>query len=133
MLLKTNYHYLGIIFSSRLKWNKALQALNSQAEKALHKLHKLHSRCGFLTTKLSFKLFDTTIVLILTYASGVWGFCCHEVIENAQTKYGKFVLGGRSTANNCAALGEYGRLPLSCTYQSSKVYKISVEVTANAT
>ena len=44
-------------------------------------------------------------------------FCRHEVIGNAQTKYCKFVLGVRSTANNCAALRECGRLQLSCIYQ----------------
>ena len=102
----SHYKYPGMIFSSRLNWNQALQALNSQAEKALHTLRKLHYRCGFLTAKLSFKLFGTTFVPILTYASDVWDYCCYEVIENAQTKYCKFVLGVRSTENNCAALGE---------------------------
>ena len=42
-----HYKYLRIIFSSQL------QALNYQAEKALHKLRKLHYICVFLTIELS--------------------------------------------------------------------------------
>ena len=38
----SHYKYLEIFFSSQLKWKHALQALNSQAKKALHTLRKLH-------------------------------------------------------------------------------------------
>jgi hypothetical protein len=110
------YKYLGFLFSSRLKWNKATEQLALQAQKALFKIYKLEKMCQGLSVKTYFELFDKMVVPILCYGSEVWGYEKCESIEIIHRKFCKRVLGSGYSASNAASLGECGRYPLMIVY-----------------
>ena len=74
----SHYKYLEIFF--RLSWNGStlyklwILKLKKRYTRCVN-YTILYNRCGFHTTKLSLKLFDNTIVPILTYASDIWSYC----------------------------------------------------------
>jgi hypothetical protein len=55
----TCYKYLGIVFSSKLSWSKALETLASQAAKATYMIRFINRECNHLPVSLQFDLFDT--------------------------------------------------------------------------
>ena len=117
----TYYRYLGLIFSSKNVWSKALSTLASQAEKALNILRRMIWKVGHPKLHVSFKIFASRIVPIFmlwlrdlgSYVSGPNG--------KDSCNFCKFVLVVSKTANNSAILGECGRLPLSIHYQKRYV------------
>jgi hypothetical protein len=110
------YKYLGIVFSSRLKWSAATKTLAAQSSKALFSIKRMYYKCNGLPIDVAFELFDKMIVPILCYGSEVWGYKKYDVIEKVQLKFCKFLLGVNSTTNNSAVLGECGRRPLLIQY-----------------
>ena len=67
--------------------------------------------------KLSMKLFDALISLILLYASEVWGIDCNgqlekDLAELVQNKFAKWLLGVNKYCNNNACGAETGRFPV---------------------
>ena len=59
------YKYLGITFSSTLKWSSGLNILSKQALKACLSIYNLYKYCGDIPVKTSLLLFDKVIVPIL--------------------------------------------------------------------
>ena len=110
------YKYLGLVFSSRLKWSAAAKALAAQANKALFSIKRLYKKCNGLSLDVCFKLFDNMILPILCYGSEIWGYKKYDVIENVQLQFCKFLLGVNSNTTNSAVLGECGRNPLFVKY-----------------
>ena len=107
----TYYRYLGLIFSSRNVWSKALSTLISQAEKSLSIVSRIIWKVGHLKLHVSFRIFDSRIVPILCYSSKIWGHTYQDQIEKTYVNFCKFVLGVSKTASNSVVLGECGRLP----------------------
>ena len=58
----TYYLHLGLIFSSRNNWSKALLTLSAQAEKALKCIRKMFWQLGHPKVDVAFKIFDSRIV-----------------------------------------------------------------------
>ena len=112
----TYYRYLGLIFSSRNNWSKALLTLGAQAEKALKCIRTMFWKLGHPNVDVAFKIFDSRIVPILLYGSEIWGFESRNQIEKIHLRFCKFVLGVGQSANSAAVLGECGRLPLHIKY-----------------
>lgn len=110
------YKYLGVLVSSRLKWNRATQQLGNQAQKALHKIYMLEKHCNGIPHKVYFDLFDKMITPILLYGSEVWGSQVMEYIESVHRSFCRRRLGVRNSTSNIAVLGECGRFPLYVTY-----------------
>ena len=77
----TYYRYLGLIFSSRNNWSKALLTLGAQAEKALKCIRTMFWKLGHPNVDVAFKIFDNRIVPILLYGSEIWGFESRNQIE----------------------------------------------------
>ena len=102
----TYYRYLGLIFSSRNLWSKALSTLAAQAEKALSTVRRMIWKLGHPNPEVAFKIFDARITPIL------WGSESRHQIEQVHIGFCKFILGLGQSAHSSAALGEYGRLPL---------------------
>jgi len=67
-----SYKYLGIFFSKTSNFNKAKKHLIDQADKALYFLYTRINNIQ-LPIDLTLKLFNHTIVPILTYSCQVWG------------------------------------------------------------
>ena len=68
----TYHRYLGLIFSSRNTWSKALSALAAQVEKALCSIRKMIWKLGHPNIIVAFEIFDSRIALIysMTLKSG---------------------------------------------------------------
>ena len=115
----SRYKYLGIFFSTNLKWSLAKQTLETQAQKAILCLKRLQYKCGFLPVNVAIELFDKQILPILIYGSEIWGYEFSPVIENVQTSYLKTLIGVNKSTSNCVVLGESGRLPLAVYYMTN--------------
>ena len=114
----TYYKYLGIMFSSSLKWSIPLQTIAQQSNKAILVVRNIQRLCGSVPVDVCFKLFDKIIAPILLYGSEIWGYEFRKDIEAVHVKFCKYVLGVARNTPNCAALGECGRLPLSVLYMT---------------
>ena len=112
----TYYKYLGITFSSRLKWSQALKTLSLQSKRALIKINAIFGKCGDMPISIGLELFDKLVVPILLYGSEVWGCEYRDEIELVQRKYCKILLGVSSNTSNDVVLGEVGRFPLYVMY-----------------
>ena len=117
----SSYKYLGIFFTSTLKWSQAKRSLAAQARKAIFLIKQAQYKCGFLPFSTAMNLFDKMITPILLYGSEIWGYEYSHVIEQVQLEYCKKILGVRGNTINCAALGECGRRPLAVHYMSKCV------------
>ena len=49
------YKYLGIFFTSKLKWLQAKQSLATQARKVIFLIEEVQYKCGFFTFFYSYK------------------------------------------------------------------------------
>ena len=114
----TYYRYLGLIFSSRNTWSKALSASAGQAEKALSSILKMIWKLGHPNITVAFNIFDSRVAPILFYGAEIWGSERRNQVEkNTLTVSANFVPGVGQNAHSAAVLGERGRLPLSIQYQ----------------
>ena len=110
------YKYLGLVFSSTLKWNAALSSLSEQASRAMFRVLGFNRNFGCLPVDISLQLFDKMVLPILLYGAELWGFEERETIEKVHLKFCKYILGVSSKTPNCAVLGELGRRPLFVYY-----------------
>ena len=77
-----SYKYLGLIKSPFGNFNLARQELKKVAFKALYKLRKEMRNQHFRENiKLTMKLFDAVISLILFYTNEVWGIDCNGQLD----------------------------------------------------
>ena len=117
----SSYKYLGIFFTSKLKWSQAKRSLAAQARKAIFLIKQVEYKCGFLPFSTAMNLFDKMITPILLYGSTIRGYEFSHVIEQVQLEYCKQILGVRGNTIKCAVLGECGRRPLAVHYMSKCV------------
>ena len=64
----------GLLFTPKLIWTKAKEELAAQARRALFTLYNVQNKLGTFSVNDAFKLFDTMILPILTYAAEIWGY-----------------------------------------------------------
>ena len=102
------YKYLGIIFSTKLKWTLAKKTLAGQARKAIDLIFRYHYQCGFLPVGAAKILFDKIITPILLYGCEVWGSEYCDQIVNVQFYFYKRILGLGSHTSHTAVTGEFG-------------------------
>lgn len=108
----SSYKYLGVFFTTKLKWSLTLRTLSAQASKALGLLYQYHYKCGGLPLHVAVKLFETMIIPIMLYSSEVWGYECSQCIESIQVKFFKRILGVGMYTSDDAVMGEVGRYPV---------------------
>ena len=65
----TYYKYLGIVFSSSLKWSMVMRTIAQQANRAMCVLRDVKYKCAQIPLSVSFELFDKMILPILFYGS----------------------------------------------------------------
>ena len=119
----SSYRYLGLQFSSSLKWNIAHWELAKRSARAVINIRRLYYKCGHMPASVLFDIFDKKIVPILSYGAEIWGYESSDWIECVHTKFCKWVLGVSSSTPNAAVLAECGRFPL---YISSSLYVCKV-------
>ena len=78
----------------------------SQARKAMFCLNrKIRNLC----LQIELKLFDSTILPMLTYGWEVWGFGDLSMIEKVQTDFLKHILNVKKGTSHMMLYGELGR------------------------
>ena len=78
--ITVNYKYLGVLFYKSGSFLRAKQHIVEQAKKAMYllfmRIHNLE-----LPLDIQLKLFDNTVLPILTYSCEIWGYENNEIIE----------------------------------------------------
>ena len=110
-----SYKYLGhVLCSARNIHCNMPQHVAIQAQRALYLLYNnIKSTVGYLPPNLALRMFDTHVLPVLEYNSGIWfNLKKIEEIEKIQLKFLKNVLGVRSQTSSLGILADTGRLPL---------------------
>ncbi|MES9902847.1 MAG: reverse transcriptase family protein [Sedimenticola sp.] len=111
------YKYLGIYFTSNGSFATARKHLTEQANKAMYMLYSRIYNLD-LPIDLQIKLFDHTIVPIITYNCEVWGFESLNIIEKVHNNFLRKITRTRKSTPIYMLHGELGRYPLSIIVKS---------------
>ena len=106
------YKYLDVMFSKTRSFKLAKTHLVEQARKALFSLYQKIRNLD-LPIDCQIKLFDNTVLPILTYAWEVWGFGDLSKIDKVQTDFFKHILHVKTSTSHMMLYGELGRFPIS--------------------
>ena len=115
-----SYKYLGVYFSKSGTFTKAKKHLSEQADKALHFLYTAINNIQ-LPLDLILKLFDQTIIPILTYASEIWGYENTDIIQRIENKFLRSILKLRKSTPIYMLMGELGRYPIDIIIKSKMI------------
>ena len=108
----TTYIYLGVKFTTSGSFLNARKHIAQQAKKALYLLYAKSSNAD-LPLDLSLKIFDHTVLPILTYGSEIYGFENLDILEKVHNDFQRKVLKARKSTPIYMLHGETGRYPIS--------------------
>lgn len=114
------FKYLGVIFHKNRKFASMKKHVVEQAKKALFSLYQ-KTRNLDLTTECQLKLFDHTILPILTYGSEIWCFGDLTMVEKVHTDFLKRILKVKSSTPNVMLYGDLGRFPISLSIKKRAI------------
>ena len=112
-----SYKYLGVIMTSNGSFLNARKCIYEKASKAMHLLHKRIQNLN-LPLDLQLKLFDSTILPIITYGCEIWGYENLEMFERIHTKFLRSITKCRKSTPLYMLYGELGRYPLKITIKT---------------
>ena len=111
------YKYLGVIFQNNGSFKATRNHLIEQAKKAMHLLYsRIHNLD--LPIDLQLKLFDHTILPILTYGCEIWGYESLDGIEKVHNEFLRKIGKLRKSTPLYMLYGEFGRHPVSISIKS---------------
>ena len=105
------YKYLGVYFSQSRSFLNARKHAVEQAKKAMYLLYCRTNNLN-LPIDLQLKLFDHTVLPILTYACDVWGYENLDIIERVHTEFLRKITKCRKSTPVNMLYAELGRYPL---------------------
>ena len=105
------YHYLGVTFSCNGSFLQARKHVAQQASKALLALYK-KSNNSDLPLDLVIKLFDHTVLPILTYGTEIFGFENLDLLEKVHNDFLRHISKARKSTPLYMLMGEFGRYPI---------------------
>ncbi|MEW8545054.1 MAG: reverse transcriptase family protein [Candidatus Thiodiazotropha sp.] len=106
-----SFKYLGITFYKNGNWNRSQKYIAEHGSYALHNLYRILANIS-LNIPEKFKLFDSLVGSVLSYASEIWGYHQGIDIERIHTRFCRSVLGVKRSTNLSALYSELGRKPL---------------------
>ena len=109
-----SYKYLGVIFSKSGSFLTARKHIAQQARKALYYLYTRINNLN-LPIDLQIKLFDHTVLPILTYGCEVWGFENIKILERIHAEFLRTITKTKKSTPHYMLFAELGRYPLDIT------------------
>jgi hypothetical protein len=121
------YCYLGYIFSPTASAKIGTTHLVTKGKKALFALNNAFKSIREMSQDSYFKIFDTKIRPIVTYASEIWGLNRLDTVEKIHLSGCKTFLGVPTQTPNKMVYGDLGRYPLFVyTYVSAIKYWLKI-------
>lgn len=114
------YKYLGVYFSQSRSFLNARKHVVEQSKKAMYLLFCRINNLK-LPVDLQLKLFDHTVLPILTYACEIWGFENLEMLEKIHTEFLRKITKCRKSTSLYMLYAELGRLPLDIIIKTQTV------------
>ena len=108
------FKYLGVVLPKSRSFYQSKKHIVDQARKALFGLYR-KIRNLELPIDCQLKLFDNTIVPILTYGCEIWGYGDLTIIERVHTDFMKYILNVKKCTPHIMLYGELGRFPIAIT------------------
>ena len=105
------YKYLGIYFSQSRSFLNARKHIVEQAKKAMHLLYCRTNNLN-LPVDLQLKLFDHTVLPILTYACEIFSFGNLDMLEKVHTDFLRKISKSKRSTLLYMLYAELGRYPL---------------------
>ena len=105
------YKYLGVLFSKSGSFLNARKHIIEQSRKAMHLL-LIRANNLDIPLDLQIKLFDNTVVPILTFGCEIWGYENTEMIERVHIEFLRKITRVRKSTPKYMIYGELGRFPL---------------------
>ena len=81
---------------------------NQGCYQALGKIIAKFKNCGGSSLTVFTKLFNTAVLLIITYSAGIWGLKEYGQLDTVMNKVGHFLLSVPPSTSNVATHGEMG-------------------------
>ena len=107
----SEYKYLGVIFDEFLNFNKCSKTLADAGGRALGALWSKFKGMKDIGFNTYTKLYNSGVVSVLDYGSGIWGFNKENHSESIQNKAIRYFLGVHNFTAIPAIQGEMGWLP----------------------
>ena len=106
------YKYLGMTFTTRLSLNTFWDEISSKGKKGVIEILRCMRKLKSMDFRIFWKLFDTQIEPILSYAAEIWGLDENIQAERVHTYAIKRFLNVPIHSSNTVVYGETGRYPL---------------------
>ncbi len=117
------YKYLGLVFDEFLDFNVTAGTLADSAGRALGAIYSKFKILKGLGYKTYTKMYETGVVPILDYCSGVWGFNRSSKADGIQNRAIRWFLGVHKFAANLAVNGDMGWI-MSETRQNTAMLRL---------
>lgn len=112
-----SFKYLGIVFNHNGSFLKCKKHVFENGQRAMWCLLKKCRKLS-LPPSIQLKLFDQTVLPVLTYGCEVWGFERLDLIEKLHLRFCKLILQVNKSTPSCMIYGELGRYPVSVTVKT---------------